>query len=85
MSLSQVATLIGINRTYLSKHFAMQGITYNAYINALRIQHFFHQRSGEGGLLPGFGADTLFNHSPVHGQTHGQDCSRSIYQKDTGH
>lgn len=40
MSLSQVATLIGINRTYLSKHFAMQGITYNAYINALRIQHF---------------------------------------------
>lgn len=40
VSLSQVATLIGINRTYLSKHFAMQSITYNAYINALRIQHF---------------------------------------------
>ena len=32
--------MIGINRSYLSKHFAMQGITYNEYINGLRIQHF---------------------------------------------
>lgn len=40
VSLSQLASLIGINRSYLSKHFAMQGITYNAYINGLRIQHF---------------------------------------------
>ena len=40
ISLSQLATLIGINRSYLSKHFAMQGLTYNAYINGLRIQHF---------------------------------------------
>ena len=37
ISLSQLATLIGINRSYLSKHFALQGITYNAYINGLRI------------------------------------------------
>ena len=40
ISLSQLATQIGINRSYLSKHFALQGITYNAYINGLRIQHF---------------------------------------------
>ena len=40
ISLSQLASLIGINRSYLSKHFAKQGITYSAYINGLRIQHF---------------------------------------------
>ena len=40
ISLSRLATSIGINRSYLSKHFAMQGLTYNAYINGLRIQHF---------------------------------------------
>ena len=42
VSISQLATLIGINRSYLSKHFALQGITYNAYINGLRIQHFIN-------------------------------------------
>ena len=42
ISLSQLATLIGINRSYLSKHFALQGITNNAYINGLRIQHFIN-------------------------------------------
>ena len=42
ISLSQLATLIGINRSYLSKHFALQGITYNAYINGLRIQYFIN-------------------------------------------
>jgi len=40
ITISQLATLIGINRSYLSRHFASQGITYNAYINGLRIQHF---------------------------------------------
>ena len=42
ISLSQLATSIGINRSYLSKHFATQGITYNSYINGLRIQHFIN-------------------------------------------
>lgn len=42
ISISQLATLIGINRSYLSKHFALQGITYNSYINGLRIQHFIN-------------------------------------------
>ena len=40
LTLLQLATEIGINRSYLSKHFASQGITYNTYINGLRIQHF---------------------------------------------
>ncbi len=40
ISISQLAERIGINRTYLSKYFALQGISYNAYINRLRIQHF---------------------------------------------
>ena len=42
VSLSQLANQIGINRSYLSKHFALQGITYNTYINGLRIRHFIN-------------------------------------------
>ena len=40
ISVSQLAQTIGTNRLYLSQHFSNQGITYNAYINGLRIQHF---------------------------------------------
>ena len=40
ISLSELARRIGTNRSYLSKHFAAQGITYNTYINGLRIRHF---------------------------------------------
>ena len=40
LTLAQLAGIIGTNRTYLSHHFAQQGITYNAYINGLRIRHF---------------------------------------------
>ena len=40
MSITELARQIGTNRVYLSKHFAMQGTTYNAYINGLRIQYF---------------------------------------------
>ena len=40
ITLTQLALAIGTNRTYLSNHFAQQGITYNAYINRLRIDHF---------------------------------------------
>jgi AraC-like DNA-binding protein len=43
LSLSQLAQTIGTNHTYLSKYFAQQGLTYNAYINGLRIQHFMRQ------------------------------------------
>ena len=40
LTLAQLAQTIGTNRTYLSQHFAQQGITYNAYINGLRVRHF---------------------------------------------
>ena len=42
ISLSQLAQIIGTNRLYLSQHFSSQGITYSAYINGLRIQHFIN-------------------------------------------
>lgn len=40
LSLQQLAQAIGTNRSYLSLYFAGQGITYNSYINNLRINHF---------------------------------------------
>lgn len=40
LTLAQLAHDIGTNRYYLSQHFAQQGLTYNAYINGLRIRHF---------------------------------------------
>ncbi|MBP5484184.1 MAG: helix-turn-helix transcriptional regulator [Bacteroidales bacterium] len=40
LTLAQLAQIIGTNRYYLSQHFAQQGITYNAYINGLRVRHF---------------------------------------------
>jgi AraC-like DNA-binding protein len=40
LSLIQLAKAIGTNRTYLSLYFSNQNITYNAYINNLRINHF---------------------------------------------
>ena len=40
LTLQQLATSIGTNRTYLGAYFAQAGITYNAYINLLRIEHF---------------------------------------------
>ena len=57
ISLSQLATQIGVNRSYLSKHFAMQGITYNAYVNGLRIQHFINLYH-----------ETVATHQPVRAQ-----------------
>ena len=39
-SLNQLAQAIGINRSYLSQYFSRQGITYNTYINNLRINYF---------------------------------------------
>ena len=40
LTLSQLAEKIGTNRTYLGQYFTQQGITYNAYINGLRVAHF---------------------------------------------
>lgn len=40
LTLQQMAVIIGTNRTYLSNYFAECGLTYNSYINKLRVQHF---------------------------------------------
>ena len=40
LTLVQLARAVGTNRYYLSQYFSCQGITYNAYINNLRINHF---------------------------------------------
>lgn len=40
LTLAQLASAIGTNRYYLSQHFAQHGLTYNAYINGLRVGHF---------------------------------------------
>jgi AraC-like DNA-binding protein len=42
LTLSQLAHAIGTNRTYLTNYFIHEGITYNAYINELRINHFIN-------------------------------------------
>ncbi len=42
VSLPLLAKHIGTNITYLSRYFAHKGITYNTYINTLRIEHFMH-------------------------------------------
>ena len=40
LTLQQLAQAVGTNRFYLSQYFSRQGITYNTYINNLRINHF---------------------------------------------
>ena len=40
LNITQLAKAIGTNRFYLSQYFSSQGITYNTYINDLRIHHF---------------------------------------------
>ena len=42
LTLSQLAHAIGTNRTYLTNYLIHEGITYNAYINELRINHFIN-------------------------------------------
>ena len=40
LSLAQLSQAVGVDRADLSRYFARQGFTYNAYINRLRIDHF---------------------------------------------
>ena len=40
LTISQLAQAVGTNRYYLSQYFSRQGMTYNTYINTLRINHF---------------------------------------------
>ena len=51
LSLQQLAQAIGTNRYYLSQYFSRQGITYNIYINNLRISYFIsrYQEAAKAG------------------------------------
>jgi AraC-like DNA-binding protein len=40
LTLQMLAQAMGTNRSYLSQYFSRQGVTYNTYINELRINHF---------------------------------------------
>jgi len=42
LTILQLAQALGTNRLYLSQYFSRQGITYNTYINNLRINHFIN-------------------------------------------
>ena len=50
LSLTQLVKAVGTNRFYLSQYFSSQGLTYNAYINGLRINYFisrYHELTAE--------------------------------------
>lgn len=51
LTLSELAQTIGTNRSYLSLYFSRQGITYNIYINNLRINYFIsrYQEAAKAG------------------------------------
>ena len=66
LNLQQLATIIGTNRTYLSAFFAQQGITYNTYINRLRIEHFIRLYHENKGTMPSTTAITLAKQSGFH-------------------
>lgn len=40
LTLQMLAQAMGTNRSYLSQYFSRKGVTYNTYINGLRINHF---------------------------------------------
>ena len=42
LTLAKLSTAIGTNRTYLGAYFAQLGITYNTYINRLRVGNFIN-------------------------------------------
>lgn len=52
LTLLQLAQAIGFNRVYLSYYFSSQGISYNTYINNLRINYFIsrYQEVAASGL-----------------------------------
>ena len=51
LTLHELAQTIGTNRSYLSLYFSRQGITYNIYINNLRINYFIsrYQEAAKAG------------------------------------
>lgn len=63
LSLSHLAQAIGTNHYYLSQYFTQQGLTYNAYINGLRINHFINLYHEAVATQRSFTAQQLANES----------------------
>lgn len=42
LTLARLCAAVGTNRTYLSAYFRQNGVTYNTYIDKLRVEHFMH-------------------------------------------
>ncbi len=72
LTLQMLAQVVGTNRSYLSQYFSRQGVTYNTYINGLRINHFIsrcRELSADGQDIPiqqlalesGFGSYRTFS------------------------
>ncbi len=80
LSLAQLAQAIGTNRYYLSQYFAQQGLTYNTYINNLRIRHFtglYHKAVEEG---RSFTAQQLASESGYHSYS----TFSAVFKQHTG-
>ena len=63
LTLQQLALAIGTNRYYLSQYFSCQGITYNTYINNLRINHFISRYQENVAAQKSVGAQQLAQES----------------------
>ena len=63
LTLSHLAQVIGTNRTYLTYYFSNQGMTYNSYINNLRINHFVSLYSEAVAMKRPFTAQQLASNS----------------------
>lgn len=66
LTLQQLAQAIGTNRTYLSQYFSRQSITYNTYINNLRINHFISHYEAATAAGQDFTAQQLASESGYH-------------------
>jgi AraC-like DNA-binding protein len=66
LTLQQLAQAIGTNRTYLSQYFSRQSITYNTYINNLRINHFISHYEAATAAGQDFTAQQLAEKSGYH-------------------
>ena len=63
LTLQQLALAVGTNRSYLSQYFSRQGITYNTYINNLRINHFISRYQEVASTRQPFTVQQLANES----------------------
>jgi len=82
-SLNQLAKILGTNRNYLSQHFAQRGLTYNSYINGLRIEHFIRLyeqavASGRDITARQLAAESGFNSYSTFGRAFKQVVGRSV-------